>query len=51
MDLRAGYYAAIDDAKRDDINKIIHVLQGAVPAFLTFHKVSRKVSRKGKSQE
>lgn len=28
MDSRAGYYAVIDDAKRDDINKIIHVLQG-----------------------
>ena len=40
MDSRAGYYAAIDDAKRDDINKIIHVLQGSAPAPLTCRRVS-----------
>lgn len=28
MDSRAGYYAAIEDVKRDDINKLIHVLRG-----------------------
>ena len=29
MDSRAGYYAAIEDVKRDDINKLIHVLRGS----------------------
>lgn len=30
MDSRAGYYAAIEDVKRDDINKLIHALRGSV---------------------
>ena len=27
MDSRAGYYATIENVKRDDINKLIHVLR------------------------
>lgn len=33
MDSRAGYYAAIEDVKRDDINKLIHVLRGSAHAI------------------
>lgn len=33
MDSRAGYYAAIEDVKRDDINKLIHVLRGSAPVI------------------